>query len=335
MGSWSQVQINKYRKTRLHSVLTLSLICSIRTLPMTKRSLPRYATIHHHRCVIVGVGMVVCVLDFIWISTALDNFTTGHSHDNDSSRDSSSRSRHSSKRIHDDDDDILLTSNHSHGHHHRLITVSAANATIAQPLLAGPYKQLNAVLKSYHTNDPPMTMTTGGGGGNGNSNSSSSGSGSSGSSSSGINSGSRGPSPPPTNTNTSVNTNTHSNNHINVTITTPAIAYGPSHSHLNRTNATAEPIQGLGLGLGQGTAKGHGLDIQGIGHDVEGDDEGDDEGMGCGGRMPMPVSLSLPPTLSYDPLVTFKTVAQLFGEGHMGNATVPYLATGTFYDPPP
>ena len=333
MGSWSQVQINKYRKTRLHSVLTLSLICSIRTLPMTKRSLPRYATIHHHRCVIVGVGMVVCVLDFIWISTALDNFTTGHSHDNDSSRDSSSRSRHSSKRIHDDDDDILLTSNHSHGHHHRLITVSAANATIAQPLLAGPYKQLNAVLKSYHTNDPPMTMTTGGGGGNGNSNSS--GSGSSGSSSSGINSGSRGPSPPPTNTNTSVNTNTHSNNHINVTITTPAIAYGPSHSHLNRTNATAEPIQGLGLGLGQGTAKGHGLDIQGIGHDVEGDDEGDDEGMGCGGRMPMPVSLSLPPTLSYDPLVTFKTVAQLFGEGHMGNATAPYLATGTFYDPPP
>ena len=26
--------------------------------------------------------------------------------------------------------------------------------------------------------------------------------------------------------------------------------------------------------------------------------------------------------------LSFQTVAQLFGEGHMGNATVPYLATG-------
>ena len=251
--------------------------------------------------------MVVCVLDFIWILTTLDNFTTGHSHSHDHDHPSLGHhdDRHSSKHL----DDDLLTINHSHHRHH--LTVPSVHATIAQPLFASPYpyKQLNAVTKSYHTIDPPTTSAIGSGGAA----SSSSSSGSSASSSSQLvnpsmssSRRSNTPSPPPTNGNDIIiiNNNTINNNTSNKTVHIPG-RIAPAH----------------------GPAPGQGLDIQSIGNDLDVDDEsGGEEGMGCGsGTLRLP---SLPPTLSYDPLVTFTTVAQLFGEGHMGNETVPYLATG-------
>ena len=252
--------------------------------------------------------MVVCVLDFIWILTTLDNFTTGHSHSHD--HDDPNDDRHSTKRL----DDDLLTINHSHHRHH--LTVSSVHATIAQPLLAStyPYKQLNAVTKSYHTIDPPTTSAiVSGGTANSSSSGSSDSSGSSASSasqlvhpsSSSSSQRSNTPSPPPTNGNETNNSNNNNNNN-------------------NKTVHIAGRIAPA-----QGQALGQGLDIQSIGNDLDGDDDvNGGEGMGCGsGTLRLP-SLSLPPTLSYDPLVTFTTVAQLFGEGHMGNETVPYLATG-------